>query len=1202
MFVLLAFFVVSSVFIVAAILVADVLMARWVARQDVVWRVTLIAICLLPVVLYMRPWLSTGAMSIRVPIEADDYSLTGSRAANFVVPPTMATHEAPVMDESDVATLPLVSAPAEARSSVVTSPQVTDPETESACEIADRRISGAASVGPRTANRLNWISIAASFFATLWAAGTLFRVTALCGGYWQLRNRTQTAVGDPDSRWQKIADELSTRGSSASLQVRFCSSSSTPAIGRFLGGIVLIPESMKTINDDTMIRQILIHERTHLVRGDQWFNLLLHSVGAVLWIHPLYYWMKRRILWLREVICDASVVQEFSAVQYSQTLLELSRRNANHERNAIAVAMATPRSMLGKRVTFLLSLSSVEPLLRTPAVTRRIGWLVAAAACAMIGLVQFTSAAQQSAADDGRTTAPTQAATEKAATATTHSLSGVITLPDGKAAAMATVYLLAVEEGSYTLPTHPAVTQTNDAGKYTFQEVKPGKYRVWAELANFTSLEKFLGGKSIEIQNPKDAESSIDLALHDGCRYAVKVIDAKTREGIANAEIKFGWTDIERKYTTNADGLVELGGLAKNDWYFVVQAADYAVNYRKIPAQPLGSRMELTFEMAPGGIVSGTVLDEKGEPVVGASVHASATAGSMTPGLGKIVTDANGKYELKSMPIQEEIELSLSLDGFNRSRKTITVPADQRSVALNLEMKRRPPGGDCILTVTDEDGKPVAGATVFGDGGYSAEERTFTTDEKGVAVMKDLPATFQGHRGGVRGKGLIPKEFQFVLGNSAQPGEVSVVLEKGESIRGRLLDPNGKPADGITVYFNGGEYGGGDIVGGRAKTDQEGRFQLDGLPDPSTFTFYTKPPFAPINRRELPVGTDEEIIVKMESEAVIRVRAVDSETGDAIPEFNVRVAFSPDRRASDPDLSGLASSLIDPGTDILGAVKEFRLGHLPEGAALQVTVSAKGYDKSVLRRMEAVVESESESLDVELFREDETLFSTVSGVLKDSAGKPVSGATLKLVVGSQSPLAGAPGFIGFRVQFDNDVVNERDWRFYNWHSVESGNIKSDPQCLQFLTATSGADGTFSFPHVRRAPWMEVFYKDDRVANGRHVIDDSQEAENLKDIEIEAPLPGSVKVIVDLEAFPEAHSVEIAPEQERTSNAAFESSTRNLPKAAAEVNFAKLPPGFYRVTLQGPHEPLSNDSGGYSVRPLSSTTVEVIEDEASDVEF
>ena len=54
--------------------------------------------------------------------------------------------------------------------------------------------------------------------------------------------------------------------------------------------------------------------------------------------------------------------------------------------------------------------------------------------------------------------------------------------------------------------------------------------------------------------------------------------------------------------------------------------------------------MELTFEMAAGATIIGTVSDENRTPLVGASIRASAAEGVMTPSLGQVVTDANGKY------------------------------------------------------------------------------------------------------------------------------------------------------------------------------------------------------------------------------------------------------------------------------------------------------------------------------------------------------------------------------------------------------------------------------------------------------------------------------------------------------------------------------------------------------------------------------
>lgn len=767
--------------------------------------------------------------------------------------------------------------------------------------------------------------------------------------------------------------------------------------------------------------------------------------------------------------------------------------------------------------------------------------------------------------------------TDNAGITEKHRISGTVTLPDGRPANMATVYLLSSVKGARTLPTHPNRTETDANGNYVFEDVQTGAYRLWAETNELTSLEEKLQGMKIELTPSLDPSKSFDVSLHEGCRYAVTVLDKTNRQPIPDAEISFGWTDIDRKYTTSQQGFIEIAGLAIDEWYFVVKAKNYSVNYRKLPKQPLGSRTELAFELEPGSTLTGTILDETGNAVQGANVSAMEVVPSMTPGLGRTDTDREGKFRLTSLPRGTEIRLMVTSETHVGIMKNITVPLDRSTMNSDLSLVRRVYGGDCIVQVEDEKGSPIAGATIENMGNSSRDVRRGKTDDSGKTRLEDLYSSIRGTIAIVKAAGYIAQQIPLIAGTKDKPGEVKVTLNKGESIRGRLLKPNGDPAAAVWVFFNDGESGGGQL-GGRVDTDQEGRFQIDGLPSPSTFTFYTPKPFAPISRRPLPVGGKEEVVVTMELEGVIRIRARDEITQKPIPEFNVKIGFTPDARPTDPRISGLSSNLINPGTDILGNVKEFRLGQLPPGAPLQITITAKGYAKSVLRRLEATVESESEAYEVELVPEDESMFQTVAGLLLDSDGKPVAGASLHLIV-------------------CEDGREKTTSRLRNWYMIESGQVRNDAGCLQFATTTSNQDGSFRFERIKNGNWMEIIHTGGHTANGRQVLADPREDRNLKGLEIEAPFGGLVKVSVDREKHPKAYSVQVTAQDPF---APFGYTEKNLDEDGMDVVFDQLPPGKYNISIQ--EKPVAKGNNMFEVKSLKAELVTVFEKTEASVEF
>lgn len=742
-------------------------------------------------------------------------------------------------------------------------------------------------------------------------------------------------------------------------------------------------------------------------------------------------------------------------------------------------------------------------------------------------------------------------------------VSGVVTLPDGKPASQANVYLLRRMDGeSITLPTHPEVARTDVSGRYVFDTVQVGMYQLWAETTQFTSLEKKLQGKRIEVGDGYDSNQQFNLTLHEGCRYVVNVIDKASRKAIEGADISFGWTDIERNYKTDAMGLVEIAGLAIDEWYFVIRADKYAINYRKLPQLPLGSKTELDFELDPGAALHGVVQDTSGKPIVGAELFANESQPAMTPGLGRTTSDREGKFRFPSLPFNTTMRVSARAEGFLSFNTTVTIPVDEADFNSNIRLEKRPYGGDSIVRVVDENGVPIKGAQIENMGNSSMDVRTAQSDEQGRAKLADIFTGFRGANASVRASGFISQSVQLTVGSREAPGETIVQMVKGESIQGRLLKPDGAPAAGIRVYYNGGERG--FSLGGRVVTDKEGRFSIDGLPNPCTFTFYTLAPHAPIRDLALPVGGEEEVVVQMEYEGVIRIRAIDKLTNKPIPEYNVQVTFTRDRRPNDP-MMPLNTSLSNPGTEILGTVKEFRLGQLPQGMPLQVIVTAKGFAKEVLARVEAGIEMETPVMDVQLSREDDRMLYAVAGHLVDSQGKPVAGANMRLIIGKGQPSTRNP-----------------------WSRIESGDFERDLDCLQFLSTTTKKDGSFSFERVKPGDWIEIAHFGGHTSNGRYINAKPENTNAWTNLRLEAFLPGKIAVRVNRESFSEAHSVSLSPSDGQL----YSHVSKVLENKQTEIVFDGLPDGKYTIRLNG--KPTDVGNGGFTSKALTSTDVKLEE--------
>lgn len=226
----------------------------------------------------------------------------------------------------------------------------------------------------------------------------------------------------------------------------------------------------------------------------------------------------------------------------------------------------------------------------------------------------------------------------------------------------------------------------------------------------------------------------------------------------------------------------------------------------------------------------GRVVDPAGKPLSNVRVWPASVD---VPGFAKgpsAVTGPDGRFEIPGPILDPGVELSVCLDGY--------VPERIRPAWLDGPVVLRP-AARITGKVTDPAGKPLAGARV--------QERFQLLQRKPVNApfdpcRKDGGVAVSGPDGRYTLEGLEPGSYILsvhapgwlrattapVNAPPAGTAEAPVVaLAEGAVVQGRVLDPQGKPAAGISVY----EFGRNVYEQGPAKTvtDAEGRFRLEGV-------------------------------------------------------------------------------------------------------------------------------------------------------------------------------------------------------------------------------------------------------------------------------------------------------------------------------------------------------------------------------------
>ena len=206
--------------------------------------------------------------------------------------------------------------------------------------------SGIHSEGQRLAF-FNWES-KTDLLLCAWAIGALAMLIrfmfGLCRIY-QLRRGAVTADDSYQAICQRLARQLNIN---RPVTVCFSDRVASPISFGWLSPYILIPRKL----DLEQFELVAAHELAHVQRLDWLTNLFSHAVGVIFFFHPIYHFLNRELVHLRERICDDWVIQLTGARKsYAQCLLDLVR----HRDRGISLALSLNQpSQLESRIDSIL--------------------------------------------------------------------------------------------------------------------------------------------------------------------------------------------------------------------------------------------------------------------------------------------------------------------------------------------------------------------------------------------------------------------------------------------------------------------------------------------------------------------------------------------------------------------------------------------------------------------------------------------------------------------------------------------------------------------------------------------------------------------------------------------------------------------------------------------------------------------------------
>jgi protocatechuate 3,4-dioxygenase beta subunit len=421
--------------------------------------------------------------------------------------------------------------------------------------------------------------------------------------------------------------------------------------------------------------------------------------------------------------------------------------------------------------------------------------------------------------------------------------------------------------------------------------------------------------------------------------------------------------------------------------------------------------VEFTFTLEKGVPIGGAVHDERGVPIAGARVRlytassrsAGGPIGAFMQGIS-VETDAEGKW--RSNVVEKDLKrLRIVLTHRDYLDKSVL---EDIQIARLLEPLRQQKavlvmnrGITVEGTITDPQRAPVASARVVADrwlgespgrtysyasSGYygprypSSLKRAWT-DRQGHYRLRGLPSGPWGVCVGA--PGLAPDMRRVDVERGMAP--VDFQLEKGRLLRIRVVDGDGKPVAGASVWARSWRNGAPlQRLAPSETTDEQGEWSWDGAPaDELTFAF-CKLGYMEVIRSDIQ-ARDEPYVITLPPPLVISGRVVDAETNAPIQQFRLLQTGSmgPGRGSYTYDLT--IPDRGGPGT--------YRV-ELARGRHTRVIrIEAPGYHPAESRPVET--QTGNVTIDFELRKAP-----AVAGMVRRPNGDPAAGA--QVVVCSKS--------------------------------------------------------------------------------------------------------------------------------------------------------------------------------------------------------
>jgi protocatechuate 3,4-dioxygenase beta subunit len=507
---------------------------------------------------------------------------------------------------------------------------------------------------------------------------------------------------------------------------------------------ILLPYGLAEAGPPRSLRAVLKHEWAHIRKHDLWVLALERCLLTVLFAHPLYWWLRRRIRDDQEAVADALAAQE-NRNDYAEELLHWVRLTVNLSavHAAAAAGIWESSSQLTRRIAMLLD----ETFRVQTAASRRWKYrasallLLLGAAFSLVTLQPDRSTAEQSPPPEPtKRSKPTEEpAGESRIIPTVENRAASRGNPrreqtknglpiriaghclDGKGKPVDDAEVLLFRIDWEVVSQRQMLSMRSDGqGKFDFGLVPNIDKRDRGRIGIYRVIARSPGKATAwaEVPGPQTNAGELELLLSEPATFSGKVSDAHHKP-VAGAEIWKGafYEPVAELASakTDADGSFEIRDLqpfepaspknlgnityAVASIMFRVRHPQYATKMLSVTRVP-GS-VEVTLE--PPAVIEGRVVyGGTGSPAANVFVQ---TQGTTQHAFAQVLTDAKGRYRLDSLSSDNYNIWAKAEDWTVEAIDSFEAVAGQAKTAPDLRLVH---GGLIVGRVIDKDtGLPV---------------------------------------------------------------------------------------------------------------------------------------------------------------------------------------------------------------------------------------------------------------------------------------------------------------------------------------------------------------------------------------------------------------------------------------------------------------------------------------------------------------